>query len=435
VAKPLRGDDEGGVVKPRILDLFSGIGGFSLAAHRCGFRTAAFSEVEPFPSGVLATRFPGAWNFGDVTRLEANSVGRVDVICSGFPCQDLSVAGKRRGLAGCRSGLFWEIVRLAGETGAAWLVLENVPGLLSSNDGRDMLTVVSALEELGYGVAWRTLDAQHFGVPQRRRRVFIVCCLGAPCPPEILFEPEGGARHPSQGRETGEIVAALTADGVGTCGPDDNQGQAGHLIGLTNRYGKGPDSDATEAIVYQTQGSNVGPLGTLTAGNGGVTGGVPFTTHALTAEGHDASEDGTGRCTPIVPFDTTQITSGENRSNPKPGDPSHPLAAGAHAPAIAFTERTRPKGRTLETMEEAAYALTNPASGGRTHSRQLYDGVGVRRLTPLECERLQGFPDGWTDIAGASDSARYRALGNAVAVPVVEWIMGRLMAFVETKVA
>lgn len=481
----------GGQVK--VLDLFSGIGGFSLAMHRAGFETVAFSEIEPFPSRVLAERFD-APNLGDITKIKAREVerrfGRVDVVCGGFPCQDLSVAGKRAGLAGARSGLFWQIVRLADELRPRFLLLENVPGLLSSNGGRDFGAVVWALATLGYGVSWRVLDAQYFGVPQRRRRVFVIGCLGGPCPPEILFEPEGLRGDFEAGGEEGarvaapltagsgsgrnragrrreddyNIVAALTADGVGTCGVDDNQGQAGHIVAAPLTTKPYADNEAQESrLVYACQGSNVGEFGTLKSGNGHVTGGVPFVTHALTGEGFDASEDGTGRGTPIVPFDTTQITSGENRSNPKAGDPSHPLAAAGHPPAIAypvqdgrerskaqngagiggeddpaytvnstgegaiaFTERERDQGRTFEHSEELAYALTNPASGGRTHSRQLYDGAGVRRLTPLECERLQGFPDGWTGITGASDSARYRACGNAIAVPVVEWIAHRL---------
>lgn len=125
-----------------------------------------------------------------------------------------------------------------------------------------------------------------------------------------------------------------------------------------------------------------------------------------------------------VAFDTTQCTSDKNYSNPKPGDPCHPLASAAHTPAIAFTERSRADGRNFEAQEEVSYALTNPGSGGRTHSRQVATQSTVRRLTPTECERLQGFPDGWTE--GFSDSVRYRMLGNAVAVPVAEWIAKRL---------
>jgi DNA (cytosine-5)-methyltransferase 1 len=147
----------------------------------------------------------------------------------------------------------------------------------------------------------------------------------------------------------------------------------------------------------------------------------------LRAQGGDC---GAGVVAPL-PFDTTQITSTANYSSPQPGDVCHPLAAGAHPPAVAFTERSRGDGRSLETQEECAYALTNPGSGGRTHSRQKLAGMQVRRLTPRECERLQALPDDWTrwreDGSEVSDSARYRMLGNAVTASVSEWIGRRLV--------
>jgi DNA (cytosine-5)-methyltransferase 1 len=450
----------------RVLDLFSGIGGFSIAMHRAGLETVAFSEVEPFTSRVLAERFPGVPNLGDVTKVDEGEVherfGRIDVVCGGFPCQDLSVAGRRAGLAGDRSGLFWEIVRLAGGLRPAWLVLENVPGLLSSNNGRDIRTVVSALDELGYGVAWRCLDAQHFGVPQRRNRLFLVCRLGAPCPPEILFEPEGLPGNPLAGRETRSPVAALTSNGVGTCGADDNQAQAGHL--------------------FACQGSNVGEFGTLRAGNGGLMGGVPFVqeevaggnparygkgtdsdctdtlitahetgqgwwnedpiagtlraegenrpsrpshviAHALTAEGFDASEDGTGRGTPLVPlgFHSTQDPITTQDGTPCLGTGN---SEGYGSMAVAFALRGRKDGAQVEVSGDQTSAIRG--AGGGSSKDYVAGGMAVRRLTPLECERLQGFPDHWTLIPGAKDSPRYRALGNAVAVPVVEWIAHRL---------
>jgi DNA (cytosine-5)-methyltransferase 1 len=301
------------------------------------------------------------------------------------------------------------------------------------------LVVLNALDELGYGVAWRCLDAQHFGVPQRRNRVFFVCRLGAPCPPEILFEREGVRGDLEAGGEAGEaategavrgaeggseqrayvvhaaescakerhayetqtarsldttggfassqggtVVSTLQGGGKRGYRVDAEGAAGGDLLpvvtkdekeiagGITARYGKGTDSDVTDTLVM-------------------VTG---KTTHALTHEGHDASEEGTGRGTPLVAFDTTQVTSDKNYSNPKPGDPCHPLAAGAHPPAI-----------------------TAP--------------MAVRRLTPLECERLQGVPDGHvTQAPGLSDSACYRLLGNGVAVPVVEWIAKRMRRYV-----
>lgn len=241
-------------------------------------------EIDKFCRQVLAKRFPESAIFDDVTKVSGDdlrSVGFVSengILTAGFPCQDISIAGKGRGLAGERSGLFWEIVRLLDELQPTWFVLENVPRLLSINGGRDMATVIKALADSGYGIAWRVLDAQFFGVPQRRRRLFIVGHLGGTgrTSAEILFEPEslsgdseacseagaetsrstgsgpGGAvththlnpsgrreeglphRRRSGGRQSTDRVAALTASGVGTCGADDNQAQAGHLIEVGN---------------------------------------------------------------------------------------------------------------------------------------------------------------------------------------------------------
>jgi DNA (cytosine-5)-methyltransferase 1 len=502
----------------KLLDLFSGIGGFSLGFERAGFETVAFSEVEPFPCKVLAHRWPEVPNLGDVAKIDPEEVverfGRIDVISGGFPCQDLSVAGKRAGLAGGRSGLFWEIVRLASGLGPAWLVLENVPGLLSSNEGRDFATLLDALGELGYGLAWRVLDAQHFGVPQRRRRIFVVGHLGAPCPPEILFEPEGLRGDLEAGREEGSGVAPLVIKGAAVGREPEHGPQYGevlddgtcytlntvetHCVSTLQGGGKrGYRVDAEGAaggdllpVVYQVELQNQGsggnrgyaeadepaftlntngPQGIALRQGGQVAGTVSskwakgtggssgdecqnLVTHALTAEGHDASEDGTGRRTPLVPlpFDTTQVTSDKNYSNPRAGDPCHPLASGAHPPAVAFALRGREEGARIEVSGEQASAIRG-ASGGSSkdyvaapltasYGKQLdssdtnqgppnalVDGMAVRRLTPLECERLQAFPDGFTDIPGASDSARYRALGNGVCVNVVEWIAERLV--------
>jgi len=176
------------------VSLFAGVGGFDLALQRAGVDVRAMVEWDKNAQGVLRHRFPDVALFGDVQEVsgdELRAVGFVPergIITGGFPCQDLSVAGKRAGLAGARSGLFWEIMRLVDELGPKWLILENVPGLLSSNGGRDLGVVLGALAERGYGFAYRILDAQHFGVPQRRRRVFIVGCAGdnGRAPAEVL---------------------------------------------------------------------------------------------------------------------------------------------------------------------------------------------------------------------------------------------------------
>lgn len=198
--------------------------------------TVMACEIDRSARAVFRRHFPHAHIAHDVKHLfkkELNDHGPFDILCAGFPCQDISVAGGRLGLEGARSGLFFRIMRLLPkfEIKPRWLVLENVGGLLSSSGGRDLGTVVSEMEKRGYWWAYRRTDLQFFGCPQRRKRVFIVGHLGGWAgPAEVLFEPEGRPWDSSPRRKQGTHVAALTSNGVGTCGADDNQAQAGHLI-------------------------------------------------------------------------------------------------------------------------------------------------------------------------------------------------------------
>ena len=204
------------------VSLFAGIGGFDLALERSGVKVVASVEIDKKCQEVLKKQFPNSKIFGDITGVtgeqlrEAGFIATDGIITGGFPCQDLSVAGKRAGLAGKRSGLFWEICRILDETRAQTFILENVLGLLSSNNGKDMATVVEALGELGYRIAWRVLDAQYFGVPQRRRRVFIVGCLGdnGRSPEEILSIAEGRTRYFKENKSAGKNSARKIEDGA-----------------------------------------------------------------------------------------------------------------------------------------------------------------------------------------------------------------------------
>ena len=233
------------------VSLFAGVGGFDLALERAGVKVVASVEWDKNAQNVLRKQFPNAQVFGDIQgvsgeQLRAAGFNPEDgIITGGFPCQDLSVAGKRAGLAGSRSGLFWEICRLLDETRTQTFILENVPGLLSSNNGRDMAVVVEALVERGYRIAWRVLDAQYFGVPQRRRRVFIVGCLGnsGGSPEEILAIAEGRAGYLAKSNakgkdastgvgsssESSSTVGALTVADL-TKGQGNHQGVAAGLL-------------------------------------------------------------------------------------------------------------------------------------------------------------------------------------------------------------
>jgi len=357
--------------------LFTGVGGFDLGFQRAGIQTVWMCEKDKACQSVLRRHWPEVPIYDDITKLQPESLVRPDILTGGFPCQDVSVAGRREGLAGERSGLWFEFHRIIERVKPRWVVIENVPGLLSSNAGRDFATILSGLVECGYGVAWRVLDAQYFGVPQRRRRVFIVGHLGDGRAAEILFERKGGGGDITEVRSKGQgaaaVVGTLSANGGGTSRPAGQANELDFCIPFVMAHGQ-----ANAEIVRD---------------------GSP----SLTLN-HEA---------PIV---TATLNSGGNSG----GFRTEP---GEHL-VMAFTERTRSTGRTLEYQEEMAYALTNPG-GGRTHSRQIMGAFGVRRLTPVECERLQGFPDGWT--ASQSDSARYRQLGNAVAVPVAEWLGRRIV--------
>lgn len=489
----------------------SGIEAATVAWHPLGWRPAFFSEIEPFPRAVLHHHYPQVPLHGDFTTIEADQYGAIDLLVGGTPCQSFSVAGLRGGLADDRGNLALEFLRLADRTRPRWLVWENVPGVLSSHshdapdlsppeidldsddgpeDGEEVVVedqydadedhsfacFLAGLQELGYGFAYRVLDAQYFGVPQRRRRVFVVGYLGDWRPPaSVLFERHSLSGHPAPRRETGQAVAALTANGVGTCGADDNQGQAGHLIAgpLLAKDGRGVHSDMVNFVAYGGNNTS-GPIEVAAALNahGGPHGWLDFESetfiaHTLRGEGFDASEDGTGRGTPLVPvaFDCkgTEVqflTDGTHPPLRSMGHLNSHSNAGGHAavavafnlrgredgaqpeidpdnlasirvPSYAFAQNTRDEVRLQGGDGEIAGALAaDPGMKQTTYVAP--GGMAVRRLTPRECERLQGFPDDYTLVPHrgkpAADGPRYKALGNSMAVPVMRWIGERIAA-------
>lgn len=379
----------------------SGIEAASVAWEPMGWECAFVSEIDRFPSAVLAHRYPGVPNLGDFTTIEG-SAGPVDVLVGGTPCQGFSVAGLRGGLADERSNLALGFLRLIDRLRPKWVVWENVPGVRSVNGGRDFGAFLGGLGQLGYGWAYRSLDAQYFGLAQRRERVFVVGHLGDDWRPSVavLFERQSMSGHPAPVREAGSVVAGTLEARSATGGydPGAHGAASGHLItnALAERQGR-LDINAETFVSC-----------TLPASDGGVSSGYH----------------------PVIPFDTTQITSKLNRSHPKAGDPCHPLASGAHPPAIAFQERGRDGGRNLEYQKDLSYALKAVDGGGCGDWMRINHGLTVRRLTPLECERLQGFPDNWTLVPyrgkPAADGPRYKAIGNSMPVPVMRWIGRRI---------
>jgi DNA (cytosine-5)-methyltransferase 1 len=402
-----------------VVSLFAGVGGIDLAAHRAGMTTRLLCEVDAPCRAVLARRFPDAVIHPDVRTLTvddlraAGAVPARTVVTAGWPCQGNSVAGRRQGMADARSGLWSEVARLLAEFRPAWFVGENVPGLLSVDGGWDFATVIGDLASLGYGVAWRVLDAQYTGVPQRRRRVVLVGHLGdtGAASAEILLEPEGGGRDHPPLREAGEGVAGTLGGGSGNRGwsPD------------TDRMAFVPVTAAT--LTAGVSGRGVSAPGRRQEDDVNLVTVTGPVTHALTAEGSDASEDGTGRGAPIIAF-AWQAGGNDSASGAFQDDGTTPCLPRSQTLAVAIQD-----GRDMEKAQngvgigepgDPAYTLdTMGAQAALTPDE-------VRRLTPLECERLQGFPDGWTE--GQSDAARYKQMGNSVAVPVFSWVLSRLAA-------
>lgn len=494
----------------RFLSLFSGIEAATRAWEPLGWECAAVAEVEPFPCALLKHHYPEVPNLGDVTKITADQIralGRIDLVCGGFPCQDLSVAGKRKGLnnadgTSTRSGLFFDAMRIAEWAKPRWLFIENVPGMFSSNSGRDFAAVVGEMAGCEFDVPrdgwrnagvvvgprglveWTVLDAQYHGLAQRRKRVFIVRDSGdwASRPP-IFLEPYRLQWHPVPSREKGQFITPTIRAGAAN-------GGAGHGA----RSGDSKDElivPVAETICVATgqAGAEMAPTlnrnheapyvasvsPTLRAGGNKTGGDRPpgtdvdtcdslIVAHSLRGEGFDASEDGSGRGTPLVPvlpFDTTQITSAANYSNPKAGDPCHPLAAGAHAPAIAFPANL--SGTQCASAVDIAPSMGAANPTGVAYTTKLHNtgsnnagkifkeratcldanspppalltATMVRRLTPEECEALQGFPRGHTAIPWRGkpadqcpDGPRYKSIGNSWAVPCARWIGERIEA-------
>ena len=388
----------------RYLSVCSGIEAATCAWHQLGWMPAAFSEIEKFPSAVLAHHYPNVQNLGDMTRFQEWPDDLApDVLVGGTPCQSFSVAGLRKGLADPRGNLALVYLAMADKYRPEWLVWENVPGVLSSNGGRDFGSFLGALVELGYGFSYRVLDAQYFGVAQQRRRVFVVANLRDwRRAAAVLFESESLSGNPAPRRETRKDVAPTIS------------------ARPTGGGGLGTDFDLDGGLIARPTADFIGCLNSI----------IPATAHTLRGEGFDASEDGTGRGTPLVPV-AYGIRTANTSSNGWgiQEEVTHTLDQ-AQGQAVAVALRGREGGATIELGGEIGHALRASQGGG--DKPHVFTGMSIRRLTPVECERLQGFPDGYTDIQPRGkqtpDGPRYKALGNSMAVPVMAWIGKRIAA-------
>ena len=376
-----------------------------MAWEPLGWKACAFAEIEKFPSAVLAHHWPDVPNLGDMTKHnDWPDTLRPNLIVGGTPCQAFSVAGLRQGLADPRGNLTLVFLGILAQFRPRWVVWENVPGVLSDKTGA-FGAFLGGLGELGYGFAYRVLDAQYYGVAQRRRRVFVVGYLGDwRRAAAVLFEPESlrGDSPPSRQagqRSTYDVAPCLAASGRGPSRTGETRGQDCVIPEITNpltaRMHKGINTTCDE--------------------------GQTMIAHRLRGEGFDASEDGTGRRTPLVPM-TFEWQRGATQ-NLEVMNNCSPALIKSQTPAVAFGVGESP---------DLGHCLRSGASKADKHESTTYikQAAAVRRLTPRECERLQGFPDDHTLIPWrgkmAPDGPRYKALGNSMAVPVMRWIGERI---------
>ena len=416
----------------KYLSVCSGIEAATVAWHHMGWQPVGFSEIEKFPSQVLAHHYPNVPNLGDMTKFKEWDIGAIDLLVGGTPCQSFSVAGLRKGMDDPRGNLALVYCGILDHFRPKWFVWENVPGVLSSNGGRDFGSFLGAVAELGYGFSFRILDAQWFGVAQRRRRVFVVGCLGDwRSAAAVLFERQSLCRDSAPSREAWEKVAPTVVQGPPYSRTGNERVECDAIVPVSdpayclettcNDYSRADGFNMVAqpvALAENTIGRQP-----MNGGNGdGFTVGGPM--YTLNATGvHGVAQ-------PVV-YDTTNITSPQNGSNPKPGDPCFTLAKGQHPPLLTAaqpTVLTDQGGSVMNVLQDGTVGTLRRETHG--HEPSIVQHMAVRRLTPTECERLQGFPDGYTDIQPngkqTPDGPRYKALGNSMAVPVMRWIGERI---------
>lgn len=464
------------------LSVCSGIEAATVAWHHMGWNPLGFSEIEKFPSQVLAHHYPNVTNFGDMTKFKDWNINdTVELLVGGTPCQSFSVAGLRKGLEDPRGNLMLTYLAMADHFKPKWILWENVPGVLSSNKGSDFAALLQGLAELGYGFSYRVLDAQYFGVPQRRRRVFVVGCLGDwRSAAKVLFESESLQRDitPSRSEGKGSSAASETSTGA-----SDNEAGDRRVITMSNgqanaeiAYNRGTTLTCIHEapiVTYSLQGSMIGRDDKNVPQGNGINKDVSFTLnatdrHAIVYEMHPADSRVTemgnvcqtlttrmgtgGGNVPLVqavgvgeqPYTAHCLRSGASRAD-KPSSTTYieqavdvyngsiqGYVAATLTTASGTSNASSPKAM-ISTFKETSDCLTAAygtkwngnasATNGSLFAKQ---NMRVRRLTPIECERLQGFPDNYTNITNAPDTGRYKALGNSMAVPVMRWIGERI---------
>ena len=466
----------------RFLSVCSGMEAASVAWEPIGWKAVGFSEIEPFPCAILKHRFPNTPNYGSLTEYQQWPLepGSIDLLVGGTPCQSFSVAGLRKGLADPRGNLALVFLGLADKLKPRWIVWENVPGVLSSGGGRDFGSFLGALELLGYGWAYRVLDAQYFGVPQRRRRVFVVASLGGrDVAASVLLEPESLCWHIAKGRKKGQATAPDAGSGVEAGSPvvidraAFNQGinaqyephieqtdvmdslvaRGPHAVGVPFRKSKRACSTTDNETWVEADASNT--LNNFDLGDTRTTHAVvePFAWTQNQREEVRILGDKTGALALPGTHQSNYIAEPQLYENhPNDSRVTGPLqvaptvvsrfgTGGGNVPLVnnepsAITFQPGNLRREAGADPSTTTTTTLKASAG-DQMPHVATPMAVRRLTPTECERLQGFPDNWSRIPWKNkpedqcpDGPRYKACGNSMAVPVMRWI-GEQIARVE----
>lgn len=379
----------------RHASFFSGVGGLDLGFEKAGIETVSVCEIDPYASSVLAERFPDAPNLGSITEVQAHDIPEADIWSGGFPCQDLSVAGKRAGFSGKRSSLAFTFLNLVEQRRPRWILLENVPGLFTSNKGADFARLLHEMEQLRYSVAWRTLDAQYFGVPQRRRRVFIVASLEPDRASEVLLECQGCERHPATRKSSWQGIANGTSDGS----------RSNHYGGVKDQSGSSANTDGMREVDGMARGVDDQP---------------------------------------VVDDSAISFPSRYSRQPTKFNHQTDPLTLAAGAPAVFRKSRRAQTNKDSETWVEGDVANTlNSFDVGDVRTTHpvvgtSYDGFN-QKLEPDGAHRTLRIgrdssdfviaPDGVGEdpsLPLGLDSHRYRCCGNGVVSNVAEWIGHRL---------
>jgi DNA (cytosine-5)-methyltransferase 1 len=475
----------------------SGIEAATSAWHGLGWEPVAFSEIEPFPSAVLKHHYPNVPNLGDMTKYKEWDIGTIDLLVGGTPCQSFSVAGLRKGLEDPRGNLALVYCGILDKFRPKWFIWENVPGVLSSNGGRDFGSFLGAVAELGYGFSYRVLDAQYFGVPQRRRRVFVVGCLGGwEHSAKVLFEPSCLLRDPPPRREKRQGVAQGSLGSIDVSGPLQARDYKDSGTDGFNRTSSKLIPTVYENHPNDSRVKEMGEVCSTVSARWGTGGGnVPFVTNRFTSFGGYIDDDTASTmkardykdATDLVAYSIREDASANNFSATEinvsnaiqalqPSVQSHHaqtfVVHGTQDPCvsdIAFAQGRNNGGENViyqamafdtynHTTSEVNQTIKSPVGGvsesvgtvlapclttndpsrspQATEVTQQIQAVhsatnAVRRLTPIECERLQGFGDNFTNIPWrgkleSPDGLRYKALGNSMAVPVMKWIGERI---------